>query len=73
MEMEKKYFNVSKELCGECSLALMRFIGKMEGVESFDVEDGKVVAIFDKQNITEEELTKITKDSIEKLGYKLEV
>lgn len=54
--MEKIYFNVEKTFCGECSLALRRFIGHMEGIESVDVEDGKVAIEFDRAEITEAEL-----------------
>ena len=70
--MEKLSFNVEKQFCEECSLALRRFIGKMEGVESIDVEEGKIAVVFDGDKITEEELARLTRDSIEKLGYKLE-
>ena len=68
--MEKITLNVEKNFCEECSLALRRFIGHMEGVESIDVEEWKVAVAFDETKITEEELSRITKDSIEKLGYK---
>ena len=70
--MEKLTLNVEKNFCEECSLALRRFIGHMEGVESIDVEDGKIAVVFDQKKTTKEELDRITKDSIEKLGYKLE-
>jgi len=70
--MEKITLNVENNFCEECSLALRRFIGHMEGVESIDVEEGKIAAIFDQKKTTKEELERITKDSIEKLGYKLE-
>jgi len=70
--MEKLTLNVEKNFCEECSLALRRFIGNMEGVESIDVEDGKIAVVFDQKKTTKEELDRITKDSIEKLGYKLE-
>ena len=69
--MEKIILNVEKNLCEECSLALRRFIGHMEGVESIDVEEGKIAVVFDQKKTTKEELDGITKDSIEKLGYKL--
>ncbi|MBI4685514.1 MAG: heavy-metal-associated domain-containing protein [Nitrospirae bacterium] len=69
--MEKISFNVGKEFCEECSLALKRFIGKMEGVESIDVESGHILVEYDSSQITESELSRITRDSIEKLGYKL--
>ncbi len=69
--MEKISFNVGKTFCEECSLALRRFIGHMEGVESVDVEEGKIAMVFDRAKITPEKLSILTKDSIEKLGYKL--
>lgn len=69
--MEKISFNVGKEFCEECSLALRRFVGKMDGVESIEVEEGKVAVEFDSTKMTVEELARLTRDSIEKLGYKL--
>jgi len=38
--------NVSNNLCGECSLALRRFVVGMDGVESIDVEQGKIAVKF---------------------------
>jgi copper chaperone CopZ len=63
--------NVQKEFCDECSLALRRFIGHMDGVSSIDVENGRIVIRFDDGRIAEEDILKITKESIEKLGYKM--
>jgi copper chaperone CopZ len=70
--MEKISFNVGKNFCEECSLALRRFIGHVDGVESIDVEEGKIAVLFDGKKITEEDLSIITRDSMEKLGYKPE-
>jgi len=70
--MEKLKLNVEKNFCEECSLALRRFIGHVDGVESIDVEEGKIAVVFDEAKITEEELLRITRDNIEKLGYKIE-
>jgi len=69
--MEKLSINVEKHFCEECSLALRRFVGHMEGIESIDVEEGKIAIAFDDSKVTKEELSRITRDSIEKLGYKL--
>ena len=69
--MGKVSFDVGKELCEECSLALRRFIGRMKGVESVDAEGGKIAISFESTRVTEEELNRITRDSIEKLGYKI--
>jgi len=44
----------------------------MDGVESIDVEQGKIVVTFDETAVDEERISKITKDSIEKLGYRIE-
>ena len=70
--MKKALFSVNKNLCGDCSLALRRFIGGMDGVEEIEVEQGKIAAQFDETEIDEERLSQIARDSIEKLGYRLE-
>jgi copper chaperone CopZ len=67
--MSKVYFKVQKEFCGECSLALRRFLGGMNGVNAVDVESGSVAVDFDERKIPEERVQKIARDSIEKLGY----
>ncbi len=64
--------NVQKEFCDECSLALRRFIGKMAGVNSINAENGKIVIDFDDSKVTKQYLLKISRESIEKLGYRLE-
>ena len=70
--MKVTLFSVSNNLCAECSLALRRFIGGMDGVESIEVESGKIAVKFDETAIDEEKLARITRDSIEKLGYRVE-
>jgi copper chaperone CopZ len=69
MNMKVALFDVEKSLCADCSMALRRFIGGMDGVESIDVEKGKIAVKFDEAAVDEEKLSKITKDSIERLGY----
>jgi copper chaperone CopZ len=66
------FFNVDKNLCDECSLALRRFIGGMDGVESIEAMQGKIAVKFNETAIDEETVARITKDSIEKLGYRVE-
>lgn len=68
--MKTIFIEVQKEFCGECSLALMHFIGKMKGVESVTAEDGRVVLSFDESLISEPELRQVAVDSIEKMGYR---
>jgi copper chaperone CopZ len=70
--MKKTSFSVDKNLCVDCSLALRRFIGGLDGVDSIDVEQGKVVVSFDENEIDQEKLTEIARDSIRKLGYDVE-
>ena len=69
--MNKVYLNVKKQFCEECSLALRRFIGGMEGVESIAVQNGIIEIGYDSSKIAEDAIRKISKDSIEKLGYEL--
>ncbi len=70
--MKVALFNVENSLCAECSLALRRFVGGMDGVESVDVQQGKIAVKFDEHEITEERLKKIAMENIERLGYRLE-
>ncbi len=69
--MKNISLHIQQEFCDECSLALRRFVGRMDGVRSIDVEEGNVVITIDDAKITEEDILKISKDSVEKLGYKL--
>jgi copper chaperone CopZ len=64
--------NVRKEFCEECSLALRRFVGNLDGVETVDVENGRIVISFDASIIPEERVRTIAEDSVEKLGYTLD-
>ncbi len=63
---------VQKEFCEECAMGLRRFIGKLTGVESINTETGLIEITFDESRIDEKFLTKLTEESIEKLGYKIE-
>ena len=69
--MSKVSLNVERQFCEECSFALRRFIGGMNGVESIEVRNGKIEIGYDSSKIAEDILKKLSKESIEKLGYKL--
>ena len=69
--MEKRMFKVEERFCDECALALRRFIGHMDGVESIDVENKMIAVVFDPLKMPEEKLDEIAADSLEKLGHKL--
>ncbi len=70
--MGKISIKVKKEFCAECSMAIRRFMGHMEGVQDVTVEDGKITISFDSGKIAEGEVLKLSKDSVEKLGYGIE-
>jgi len=70
-DIKKISVDIQKEFCEECSLALRRFVGKMNGVHSIDVAEGRIVITYDDTKLTKENVLKITRDSIEKLGYKM--
>jgi copper chaperone CopZ len=68
--MQKASFPIDEfNICVECAIALKRFIGGLEGVESIEGEFGKIVVYFDEKKIDPELLARITKDSLRKLGY----
>ncbi len=56
-------------ICVECAIALRQFIGGLDGVESIENLPGRIIISFDESKIDREFLTKITQDSIRKLGY----
>jgi copper chaperone CopZ len=70
--MKVALFKVQNNRCESCSTALRRFVGGMDGVESIDVEQGKIAVKFDEKIVDEDRISTITKDSIEKLGYRIE-
>ena len=69
--MKKIFIHVQKEFCAECSLAIMRFMQNMEGIESVTAEDGRVSIAFDESRVTEERVEQIARENIEKLGYRV--
>jgi hypothetical protein len=68
--MQKATFAIDEyNTCVECAIALRRFIGALDGVESIDDLRGMIIVSFDETKIDREWLIKITTDSIRKLGY----
>ena len=70
--MSTARFKVDKRFCEECSLALRRFIGGMDGVSDVHVESGDVVIDFDERTIPEARVRSLARDSIERLGYRID-
>jgi copper chaperone CopZ len=58
-------------VCDACSLALRRFIGGFEGVESIDVAGRNITVAFDQEKRTGAAVMTAALDSLEKLGHKL--
>lgn len=69
--MKKLLLSIEKEFCSDCSLALARFIGNMDGVASVGVEDSDIAIVFDDSKIASEMLQDIARENIRKFGYML--
>ncbi len=70
--MSRVLFRVQRQFCGECSAALRRFLGGMDGVDSVAVENGAVAVDFDERKIADDQVRKLARESIEKLGYRVD-
>jgi copper chaperone CopZ len=58
--------------CEGCATGVRRFLGHMKGVEDVSVEKGRLVISFDGDETDEGELLRVSRESMEKLGYKIE-
>jgi copper chaperone CopZ len=67
----KLSLDVGTIFCYDCVMALRRFIGSVKGVKSVDVEEGKVAVDFDPAVINEDRISRLVRESVEKLGYKI--
>ncbi len=67
----KLILNVGTIFCYECVMALRKFIGSVKGVSSVEIEDGKVAIEFDPAVIGEEKVSRLARESVEKLGYQI--
>lgn len=65
-------FKIDQGRCLECSIALKRFISGIKGVESVDVGNGSISVQVDETKAEEDTIRKIVRDSIERLGFKIE-
>lgn len=70
--MKTVLYKIAQGRCLECSIALKRFIGGIKGVESVDVGHESVSVRFDEANANEDSIRKLTRDSIERLGFRIE-
>ena len=65
-------FKIAQGRCLECSIALKRFIGGIGGVESVEVGKDSISIRIDETKAGEDGIRKIARDSIERLGFRIE-
>lgn len=59
--------------CYDCVIALKKFIGSLDGVESIEMDgEDKFDISFDTSVISEDKLTWIVGESVDKLGFRVE-
>ena len=59
--------------CYDCVIALRKFIGSLDGVESIEMDaENRIDVSYDASSISEEKLMQIVSDSVDKLGFKIE-
>jgi copper chaperone CopZ len=65
-------FKAGNIYCYDCVLALKKFIGSLDGIQSIEMtEEDRFDISFDPSSIEEGKLRQIVKDSTEKLGFKI--
>jgi copper chaperone CopZ len=65
-------FKIARGRCLECSIAIKRFIGGIEGVESVEVGKDSISIRIDETKTGEDRIRKIARDSVERLGFRIE-
>ncbi len=63
---------VNKALCGDCFLAIKRFIEGLDGVDAVNLGNLAITIRFDESAIDESTIQSIAKDNLERLGYRVE-
>ena len=70
--MARLSFKVGSIYCYDCVIALKKFIGSLDGIESIEMTGEDCVDIsFDASKISEEKLREVVADSSDKLGFKI--
>jgi len=62
---------IEKKLCADRLRALRWFVRNTDGGESLDGENGRIAIDFAASKITMDWACAVSKDSVERLGYKL--
>ena len=65
-------FRVDRTFCGDCLFGLKRFIQGIDGVASVDIAAQAISIAFDETVMKEDTLKKVARDSMERIGYRVE-
>jgi copper chaperone CopZ len=68
----KILFNVGTIFCFECVMALRKFVGSVKGISAVEIDGGMVSVEYDPAVISEEKVDRIVRDSVERLGYRIQ-
>ncbi len=69
--MAELVLKIDRIFCWDCVRASRDFLRKFKGIEEVEVADEGVRVIYNPKEITEQEVRKITIDTLDKLGYKI--
>lgn len=64
-------FAVADRICDDCSLALRRYLGGLQGVGTVDVDGRNVAVMYDENVVSGEKVRTLSLESLEKLGHRL--
>jgi copper chaperone CopZ len=66
-------YKVGSVYCYDCVIALKKFIGSLDGVQSIEMDgEDKIDISYDTSSISEKKLMMIVGESVDKLGFKIE-
>jgi copper chaperone CopZ len=66
-------FKVSNIQCYDCVLALRKFLGSLDGIQSIEMDgEDKIDISYDTSSFSEGRLTQVVYQSVDKLGFKIE-
>jgi copper chaperone CopZ len=68
----KILFNVGTIFCFECVMALRKFVGSVKGISAVEIDEGMVSVEYDPAVVSEEKVDRIVRDSVERLGYRIQ-
>lgn len=72
MSLETVSFRIGQIYCYDCVRALRKFVGSMKGVDRLEVQGGTVMVYYDPDLVARQFVERVTRESIEKLGYRIE-